>query len=162
MKPKAQLTHSHADTIASIIGVAGAGFRLSLILNAVSCEIGNIGMEVHTISKNVTLFAMMLKQIGAVLQSPDSVHSHEAVLTAKSIADESTRVFDEINDMLDRVRTKRIEGSFIPTIEQRFKWCFKKHRVAYLLAQLENLKLSLTLMLQILQLGKLMASTSRK
>lgn len=151
-----------SDIIASIIGVAGAGFRLSLILNAVSCEVASAGFEVHSISKSVTLFAMMLKQAGNVLQSPNSVHSHDALITAKSIADESTRVFDEINDMLDRVRTKPTNGAFSPTIEQRFKWCFKKHRVTYLLNQLESLKLSLSLLLQILQLGKVMASTSRK
>jgi hypothetical protein len=104
----------------------------------------------------------MLKQAGNVLQSPNSVHSHDALSTAKSIADESTRVFDEINDMLDRVRTKPTNSAFSPTIEQRFKWCFKRHRVTYLLNQLESLKLSLSLLLQILQLGKLMASTSRR
>lgn len=38
----------------------------------------------------------------------------------------------------------------------------QKHRVTYLLNQLESLKLSLSLLLQILQLGKVMASTSRK
>ncbi|KEF56674.1 uncharacterized protein A1O9_06863 [Exophiala aquamarina CBS 119918] len=149
------------DIVASIIGVAAAGFRLSLILNAVSCEVASDGLEIHSISKSVTLFATMLKQAGNVLQSPNSVHSHDALTTAKSIADESTRVFDEINDMLDRVRTKPTNGAFSPSIEQRFKWCFKRHRVTYLLNQLESLKLSLSLLLQILQLGKLMASTSR-
>ncbi|KIX04549.1 uncharacterized protein Z518_05419 [Rhinocladiella mackenziei CBS 650.93] len=148
--------------IASIVGVAGAGFKLSLILNAISCEVANAGLEVHSISKTVTLFSLMLKQTGNVLQSADSVHSREAVETVKSMADESTRVFDEINDMLDRVRTKPTTEGTSPTIQQRFRWCFKKHRVIYLLAQLESLKLSLSLMLQIIQLGKLMASTSRR
>lgn len=149
-----------AGNIASILGVAGAGFRLSLLLNAVSCEVANTGLEVHSISKSVTLFSLMLKQTGNVLQAGGSVHSREAVETAKSIADESNRVFDEIRDMLDRVTTKRPNGEIAPSIQQRFKWCFKKHRVSYLLAQLESLKLSLSVMLQIIQLGKLMASAS--
>jgi len=147
--------------IASVIGIAGAGFRLSLILNAVSCEVANAGLEVHSIAKQVTLFSLMLKQVGTVLQAADSVHSQEAVDAAKQIAEESTRVFEEINDMLDRVRMKRPDGTYAPTIQQRFRWCFKKHRVTYLLAQLESLKLSLSVLLQILQLGKLMASTSK-
>ncbi|EXJ76837.1 hypothetical protein A1O3_10482 [Capronia epimyces CBS 606.96] len=148
--------------IASIIGVAGAGFRLSFILNAVSCEVPEYGLGlVHSISKSVTLFSMILKQTGTALQAADSVHSNEAVQTAKSIAEESTRVFDEINDMLDRLRTKQISGDISPTIQQRFRWCFRHHRVTYLLAQLESLKLSLFLMLQVIELGKIMASTSR-
>lgn len=151
-----------AAAIASVLGVAGAGFRLSLILNAISCEIVNAGFEVHGISKGVTLFSTMLKQTGTVLQTADSVHSTEAIETAMSIADESTRVFDEINDMLDRLGTKSSDGSATPSIQQRFRWCFKKNRVTYLMAQLESLKLSLAVMLQVIQLGQLMASTSRR
>ncbi|KAL6241542.1 hypothetical protein RBB50_011565 [Rhinocladiella similis] len=153
---------ANTGAIASILGVAGAGFRLSLILNAISCEIVNAGFEVHGISKGVTLFSTMLKQTGTVLQTVDSVHSTEAIETAMSIADESTRVFDEINDMLDRLGTKSSDGSATPSIQQRFRWCFKKNRVTYLMAQLESLKLSLAVMLQIIQLGQLMASTSRR
>ncbi|KIV81338.1 hypothetical protein PV11_03529 [Exophiala sideris] len=144
-----------------VVGVAGAGFRLSLILNAVSCEDASAGFEVYRISKCITLFSMMLKQTGTLLQTADSVHSHEAVETAKSIADESTRVFEEIQDMVDRVGTKSGGDAASPTLQQKFKWCFKKHRVTYLLAQLESLQLSLSVMLQVIVLGKLMASTNR-
>lgn len=147
---------------ASIFGIAGAGFRLSLILNAISCEIANSALEIHNISKSVTSFSMMLKQTGNVLQAANSVHSLEAIETAKSISEEGTRVFDEVNDMLDRLRTKKINGIISPTIQQRFKWSFREHRVNYLLAQLDTLQLSLSLMLQILELGRLMASTSRR
>ena len=96
------------------------------------------------------------------MQAPDSVHSHEAMQAAKHITDECQQIFDEIEYMLDKVRTRRQDGSFGPTIAQKFKWCFKKHKVTYLLAQLESLKLSLSVMLQILQLGKLMAVSTKK
>lgn len=38
-------------------------------------------------------------------------------------------------------------------VQERLKWCFPKQHVTYLLAQLESLKLSLIVMLRILQLG---------
>ena len=151
-----------SNTISSIIGVAGAGFRLSLILNAVSCEVASEGLEVHSISKTVTLFSLTLKQTGTAFQARDSVHTWDALDGVRTIADDATRIFDEFNDMLDRVRTKPSEGSVVPSIQQRFQWCFKRHRVTYLLAQLETHKMSLSVILQVLQLGKLMASTSRK
>lgn len=145
-----------------MIGVAGAGFRLSLILNAVGCEVAAAGIEIHTISKQVTLFSLMLKQVGQSLQAADSVHSEEAIETSRQITDECTLVFEEIEDMLDRVQSRKADGSTTSTIQQRFKWCFKKHRVTYLLGQLESLKMSLLVMLQILQLGKMLSSTSKK
>lgn len=149
------------EIAASIIGVAGAGFRLSLILNAVSCEIANAPVEIHAISKSVTLFSLLLKQTAAVLDQADSVHSREAVRTAEQVLEESNAVFAEINAMLDRVRTKRQDGTLSPSIPQRFRWCFKKHGIAYLLGRMDRLQMSLSLMLQIIQLGATMASTSR-
>lgn len=156
------LTIRFPGIIASVIAVAGAGFRLSLILNAVGCEIATAGMEIHSISKGVTLFSLMLKQVGQALQAADSVHSSEALETAQEIANECQMVFDEIQEMLDKVTTKKPDGTRSTSIQQRFRWCFKKSRVQYLLGQLESLKMSLLVMLQILQLGKLMASTPRK
>ncbi|KAJ9605645.1 hypothetical protein H2200_009494 [Cladophialophora chaetospira] len=153
---------SSAGSVAAINRVAADGFKLSLLLNAVSSDVANAGLEVQAISKGVTLFSMMLKHTSQVLQSPESVQSQEAVETAQSIADEGTRAFDEINEMLERVRSaQRTDDTPSSPVQQRFKKTFKKHRVIYLLAQIESLQLSLSVMLQILQLGTLMASTNR-
>lgn len=119
-------------------------------------------MEIHSISKNVTLFSLMLKQVGQALQASDSVHSSEALETAQEISNECQIVFDEIQEMLDKVSSRKADGSASPSIQQRFKWCFKKARVQYLLAQLESLKMSLLVMLQILQLGKMMATIPKR
>lgn len=150
------------DVVTTIIDVARAGVRLSLLLNAVCSEVSDSGLEVSSISKGITLFASMLKQTGMVLQQIDSVHSEEAVETAKQISEECTMVFNEINEMLDRCSIKLPDNAYAPSLQQRFRWCFKKHRVLYLLGQLESMKLSLSVMLQILQLGKLMAATSKR
>ncbi len=119
-------------------------------------------MEIHSISKSVTLFSLMLKQVGQALQASDSVHSSEALETAQEISNECQMVFDEIKEMLDKVTSRKADGSSSPSIQQRFRWCFKKGRVQYLLAQLESLKMSLLVMLQILQLGKLMTMTPKR
>ena len=149
--------------MASINRVAADGFKLSLLLNAVSSDVANAGLEVQAISKGVTLFSTMLKHTSQVLQAPESVQSQEAVETAQSIADEGTRAFDEINEMVERVRSaQNTDDASSSPVQQRFKKTFKKHRVTYLLAQIESLQLSLSVMLQILQLGMLMASTTRR
>jgi hypothetical protein len=103
----------------------------------------------------------MLKQVGAALQASDSVHSHEAVEAAKRVSDECKLVFDEIEQLVGNVRGVQ-NGTIGPSLQQRFSWVFKKGRVSYLMAQLESLKLNLSLLLQILQLGKSMAATSKR
>ena len=146
--------------IASIIGVAGAGFRLSLILNAVASEITNAECDIHSIAKGISLFSLMLKQVGKTMEEGKTVATQSAIETATEIRDQSQVVFDEIKNMVDLAQAKDDKGNLRSiTIAQRVKWCFKKRKVHYLLGQLESLKLSLSIMLQILQMGKAIATT---
>ena len=146
--------------VASIIGVAGAGFRLSLILNAVGSEISNAECDIHSIAKGISLFSLMLKQVGKTMEEGRTVASQSAIETATEIRDQSQVVFDEIKNMVDLAQARDEQGNIRSiTIAQRVKWCFKKRKVQYLLGQLESLKLSLSIMLQILQMGKAIAAT---
>ncbi len=145
--------------VASIIGVAGAGFRLSLILNAVGSEISNAECDIHSIAKGISLFSLMLKQVGKTMEEGKTVASQSAMDTAMEIRDQSQVVFDEIKNMIDLAQGRDEQGNLRSiTIAQRLKWCFKKQKVQYLLGQLESLKLSLSIMLQILQMGKAIAT----
>ncbi|KAK5097576.1 hypothetical protein LTS08_006990 [Lithohypha guttulata] len=152
---------SSIEVVASVNDVASAGFTLSLILNAISCEIANAPCEIKAISKSVTLYSLLLKQTAAALEKPDSVHSEEATRTTEQVLEESNAVFDDINAMLERVRTRQTDGTVSPSMPQKIRWSFKKHSIEYLLGRLDRLQMSLSLMLQIIQLGTTMASTSR-
>ncbi|KAN0069596.1 hypothetical protein V8E54_012611 [Elaphomyces granulatus] len=158
--PSSAETMDDTGSAGSLIKVAGLGSRLALVLNAVACHFANSGVDVHSISKGISLFALMLKQIGQTIQSENSNNSQEALDTAREIAERAQVVFDEIQDMLDQVQRSGAQGAgqSLLVVQQRFKSCFKKQRVTYLLAYLESLKLNLTVMLQILQLDQLIRS----
>ena len=145
--------------LASIVQVAGAGVSLSMALHKLGSTMAKAGEEIYTISKGISLFSLMLKQVGLALKEADSVHSQEAVETARQITSQCTLVFDEIQTMVDRCQTRDGNGYMkVPNLVQRIKWCFRKGRVEYLVASLDSLKLSLSLMLQVLDLGKTMTS----
>lgn len=145
-----------AGEVGNITTVAGAGLRLALLLNAVACQVATLGVDIHSISKGISLFSTSLKQLGQSLQAEHSVHTQECLNTAHQISDQARTVFEEIEDMLEKVQKAENEPDKkdVP-VQQRFKECFKKQRVTYLLAQMEVLKLSLMVMVQILQLGRL-------
>jgi hypothetical protein len=146
--------------IASVIGVAGAGFRLSLILNAVGVELATAEVEIQSMARGISSFSLMLKQVGMTLEESKSIASQSALDTAKEITGQSQVIFDEIKNMVEMVQKRDDKGNLRSiTVAQRIKWCFKKQRVQYLLGQLESLKLSLSIMLQTLQLGKRLAKT---
>ena len=146
--------------IASIIGVAGAGFRLSLLLNAVGTQVSNAECDIHNIAKGISLFSLMLKQVGKTMEESRTVATQSAMETATEIRDQSQVVFNEIRNMVELPQFKDENGRVRSiSIPHKVKWCFKKQKVQYLLGQLESLKLSLSIMLQILQMGKTIVAT---
>lgn len=149
-----------AGVESSTTNIAVEGFRLSLLLNAAACQIAQSGIEIHSIAKGVSVFSLALKQLNQVLQARDSNPSQEAVDKTLEIACQGERILIEIERMLDKLKeTDTHETLKTLPLQQRVKWCFKKHHVTYLLAQLESLKLSLMVILQILQLGRFVNNT---
>ncbi|OQE39241.1 hypothetical protein PENCOP_c007G03532 [Penicillium coprophilum] len=144
---------------ASIIKIAGAGFRLSLLLNAAACQLAQSRLEIHSIAKGISLFALTLKHVGQTIEGTDVDQSPEATEKAWEIAGQGQMIFIEIEHMLDKLKATDKDNDLmrIP-LQERLKWCFRKQHVTYLLAQLESLKLSLIVMLQTLQLGNVIKS----
>lgn len=147
---------------ASIIGLVHVGCRISSRLHVFGSDFASAGVEIPTISRAVSMFSWILKQAEQALNATDSVHSSEAVETVGQITNECELVFNQVNRELDKVISKRTDGSKVPSAQQRFKYCFKKVKLNQLLARLESSKTNLMLMMQILQIGKIMASISDK
>ncbi|CAG8037539.1 unnamed protein product [Penicillium salamii] len=146
---------------ASIVKIAGAGFRLSLLLNAAACQLAQSKLEIHSIAKGISLFALTLKHVGQTIEGPGIDRSPEATEKALEIAGQGQLIFVEIEHMLDKLKaTDRNEDLMRLSLQERLKWCFPKQHVTYLLAQVETLKLSLIVMLRILQLGNVIKANT--
>ncbi|KAJ5788510.1 hypothetical protein N7457_003500 [Penicillium paradoxum] len=143
----------------SIVKIAGAGFRLSLLLNAAACQLAQSRIEIHSIAKGISLFALILKTVGQIIEGTEVDQSPEATEKAWEIAGQGQMIFIEIEHMLDKLKaTDRDPDLMRIPLHERLKWCFRKQHVTYLLAQLEALKLSLIVMMRILQLGNVIKS----
>ncbi|OJD26363.1 hypothetical protein ACJ73_02264 [Blastomyces percursus] len=137
----------------SIIRMAMLAFKISESFNTVACKVAASGIDVHSIAKGLSLYVVALKHVGHNLQAEDSPHSPSALRIAKEISERGNTIFNSFAKMLDKAQ--RHGGDLI---QERFTRCFWKHHVTYLLALLEALKLSLIVMFQVLQLGKLIRS----
>lgn len=144
-----------------IVRIAGAGFRLSLLLNAAACQLAQSRIDIHSIAKGISLFALTLKHVGQTLEAADLDRFPDATEKAWEIAGQGQMVFIEIEHMLDKLKGTDANDDLqkIP-VQERLRWCFPKQHVTYLLAQLESLKLSLIVVLRILQLGNLIKSSA--
>ena len=115
----------------------------------------NADSEIQHISKSISDFSLMLKQVGRTMQEGSVVATPLAIETVFDIKDQSERIFKEIKGMTELDQIKDEQGHLKEIdIGQKIVWCFKKNKVPYLLGQLEYLKLNLAIMLQILQLAR--------
>ena len=145
--------------------VANKGLQLSLILNALNSssnnqEITPIQTQLNSIARGVTLHSDKLKSIAQEIQSRDAIRSDSALHAAEALAEESFALLTEIERSIERIQQPHMNGAV--SSSQLFGWYFKDAKVTYLLAALESLNLSMSLLLQILHIGKIMAFTSRK
>ncbi|MCJ1403544.1 hypothetical protein MMC11_006767 [Xylographa trunciseda] len=140
--------------IASVVGVAGAGVKLSLTLREFACEVHDAGRNIHDIASSVSVFSTTLTEVKRCIQSSTSPHSDSALDTIEEIVGNCKRIFREIRSMIKLVRndahsTRKQQPV---SLGQRFRWVFKKGKVRYLTGQLESSKATLSLMLQTIQL----------
>lgn len=116
--------------------------------------------EIQAIAKEISLFSLTLKQVGLTLDTPEAKPSWNALETANGIALQSQAIFTQIKDMAEMSQKWDEQGNIRSiTISGKAQSWFRKKRVQYLLGQLVLLKLSLSIMLQVLQLGKNIATT---
>ena len=153
--------------IASIVGIAGVGIKLSKTLYQVGHKTVSADHNIHRVATNVTLFSGMLKQVGAVLHSSESLHTPEAIETVEQIVRECEITFKEITTIVvSATNTDKTDDRPIGannrrrrlSVLTRAKWYFEQPKVDWLLAQLECLKTTLSLFIQTLGLAALTAS----
>lgn len=136
--------------VASIIQIAGAGVHLTMELYAFGSAFAGAKEDTDDIALGVSLYCMTLKQLAEKLQHKNSVQSPQALKGIADIKDKSEQVFARIAAILPRSAAH----PDTMTLVQRFKWNFKKARVNLLLGQLDSLKLTLLLLVQIFAIGE--------
>lgn len=136
--------------VASIVQIAGAGVHLTMELYAFGSAFAGAKEDTDDIALGVSLYCMTLKQLAENLKHKDSVQSPQALQGIADIREKSEQVFARIAAILPRSAGR----PDTMTLVQRFKWNFKKARVNLLLGQLDSLKLTLLLLVQIFAIGE--------
>ena len=132
---------------ASVFQVAGAGVKLTKVLYEFAATISAANEEIEDIAKNVSLYASVLQSLSRRLKSDKAVHSVEGLKVAQELETSSHELFKKIKKLLPK--GKWGHNHSLSKLE-KVKWSFKKVRVAYFVGQLEYLKSTVSLLVQIL------------
>jgi len=144
--------------VASIAQLADYGLQLSVKLFTFGQAVYHADKSVRDISNDVSLTSSVLKELGGVLKRDDEARllSEQAVKAAEQTVKECLRVFKELDDALASSMTKmgltQDAGKKKPGASAiaRFKWPFLQPKMELLRSNLDRLKASLSLMLNVL------------
>ena len=149
---------------ASILGIAGAGVKISVELVTFATRIDTATERITAIGNDVALTAGVLQQLGDFLQpkSPQdtaSIFSEGGLRTTQASADACGKIFTELKKATDaasqqlRSNVKRPVGKIKLSHFERLKWPFLQPNIDDLRNDLKEAKGTLMLMLQVITLG---------
>jgi hypothetical protein len=149
------------EAISAIIGVAGAGAKLSILLFEFASTVGSAEQEIRQIGIEISLFCSVLKQLQSTLAKAKSYrYSLSAIETTREILDRCQQLFEEIEAIVCGLRKRggeRLVESSVDWIG-RVKWTFKLSQVQKLRTTLESCKVTLHLMLTTLEFAQKLAA----
>ncbi|TVY14541.1 hypothetical protein LARI1_G007302 [Lachnellula arida] len=151
--------------VASVVQLADFGFKLSVKLFTFSKAVASADTSIQEISNDVSLTSTVLSELCQILQADEShVVSENALEATRQTVNECMSIFEQLDDALDRslrnlgmLEEKGIARRGRVALE-KLKWPFKQNKMELLRSNLERLKASLALMLQVLSYAREISS----
>ena len=151
------------NLIASVLQVADIGARLSVKIYTFRHAAVNADESITFISKDISHTSAILRELGRCLEKDHKAQlcSENAFRTTSAIVDECRIVFEEIDqalmDKMTRMGLDGKPGQSKPAIFERSTWPFLQPRIKLLWNNLDKLKSTLHLMLNVLIYARLVA-----
>lgn len=147
--------------IASIVGIAGVGVKLSITLFSFAETVNTADRQIKDIARDVSLTSSVLEELGKNLERDlqTKLCSDKAIETTKDVLRECSYVFTEIDLALNKSMKKISASATTPhskgqklrlTGIGRLAWPFLQPKMDLLRSNLERLKSTLLLMLNVL------------
>ncbi len=159
--------------IASVVSIADTGLRLSIKLYTFGEIVSTADKSVISISKDVSLTSSVLKELGSLLENDAESHifSKNAVQTADTVVKECLEVFQEMESILVK-KLPSLSGqdgirgggggkkSKATVLLERMKWGYLQPKLQLLRSNLDRLKSTLLLMLNVITYARQVAGKS--
>ena len=142
--------------LASIVQVADVGLRLSLRLYTFGVTVASADRSIIAISKDVSFTSSVLKELGRVFEEDKArMHSDNATKTAEAVVQECSDVFQEMDGLLLKKVPNLRPGftdkkAIAKAMLERLRWPVIKGKIELLNCNLDRMKNTLTLMLNVI------------
>ncbi|KAL8904470.1 MAG: hypothetical protein Q9207_003234 [Kuettlingeria erythrocarpa] len=155
--------------VATIIQIADVGLRLSLRLYTFGETIASADRTIISISKDVSLTSSVLKELGHNLEKDKQsrICSENAIKTAEEVVQECLTVFQEIDGMLEKTmastgQAATAKAKWTLAVLGKLKWPFLQPKMQLLRSNLDKLKATLLLMLNVMTYARQLSERSNQ
>jgi hypothetical protein len=152
------------DSITTVLQMVAWGTRLSFGLYDFSACVSSASGDVNSLAKEVNLLALVLRQVGANLKADGKIPSEEAFDIVSQILMQCRDVFGEIEAIVPVRQLQDAQGlgvggvddAVVGRLRDGLEWnVLSRAKTHYLLAHLESLKLTMSVMLQTMYTAKI-------
>jgi len=149
--------------VASVAQLADYGFKLSVKLFNFSEVVSSADKSIAGISSDVSLTSTVLKELCQIIKEDESrVVSEGALIATAQTVKDCLSIFEELEAALDKSvgvlagggSDGKGKASKRRIVGEKLKWPFKQQKMELLRSNLDRLKASLTLMLQVLSYAR--------
>ncbi|KAL1797248.1 hypothetical protein ACET3X_003854 [Alternaria dauci] len=129
--------------VASVVQLAGAGLKLSQALYQYADGVATADRRIKNIANEVRLTSLVIQELGGIFEQHEtaSLISENAVRTAKETIKECSAVFTEIEVIIDKTKPGKMGRLMLP---------FRDNKIEVLRSQIDKLKSTLELLMQVL------------
>ncbi|RJE19549.1 hypothetical protein PHISCL_08120 [Aspergillus sclerotialis] len=140
-----------AGVAASILQIAEIGGQLSIKLCTFCHKIKNADKNIQNLSNDVALTSNVLRQLGDSLErdKKGQLYSKQALSTAQDVLAECTKVFEQISAAIDTPDGSSARDR-VARAAARFAFVLKESQLDVLKSNLERLKSTMLLMLNVI------------
>ena len=142
--------------VAAVFQIADLGGRLSIRLYAFSHQVKHAKESVENISKDVAVTGTVLQQLGNELKREEyaKLCTAEALKAAQSLVDQCHGVFTDIQTAIEgQTSGNGLGGKAVMSFKNKLKFPYMQQQVEALQANLDRLKNSLLVMLNVIVLA---------
>ena len=135
------------ELIYAMNDVANDGQDLAMQLRELIADLPATSSLAQDLASNLSLFGRVLRELALYLGTPAAPYSSTTIEVIEATLDHAENMFDDVDDMMYRYEKDS---------DRDFRYRFRDSKVLNLSAKLESSRLTLAVMLQILQLRALM------
>lgn len=129
--------------VASVVQLADAGLKLSSALYQYADGVATADRRIKNIANEVKLTSFVIQELGGIFEQNKTANliSGNAIITAKETIKECDTVFTEIKVIVDKTKSGKMGRFMLP---------FRDNKIELLRSQIDKLKSTLQLLMQVL------------